>query len=326
MTELLVLTTNSISAEPGMSQWMSMWGSLCGKSAVKLRSDTFDRNVFEGRISYSTIGRIRICKIEATPHRVLRAENSNVLADNRPYKIVIQISGTSTVEQSGRSVTLPPGEWTIYDAGKPYAIANPENVEQFVVIVPREVITSARFDLQLLVAQPFSARIGVGRLACGLVRVAFEEMSELHLQSTDDLADSLVRLFQQALLERSSQEINAPRTVLLCDRIKTYVENNLRDPNLSIGHLARDLNHSKRNLHRVFAPQGLTISGFIWKMRLESSQRALSAPGLSSRSITEIAYDCGFSSSAHFSRMFKQVVGISPREYRHRHLADAPAM
>ncbi|MDO3384220.1 AraC family transcriptional regulator [Gilvimarinus sp. SDUM040013] len=35
--------------------------------------------------------------------------------------------------------------------------------------------------------------------------------------------------------------------------------------------------------------------------------------------ISDIAYDWGFSSNAHFSRAFKKYTGLSPREYRSLH-------
>lgn len=36
----------------------------------------------------------------------------------------------------------------------------------------------------------------------------------------------------------------------------------------------------------------------------------------SSKSISEIAYDLGFKYPQHFTRLFKQKVGVSPNEYR----------
>lgn len=35
--------------------------------------------------------------------------------------------------------------------------------------------------------------------------------------------------------------------------------------------------------------------------------------------LTDIAFACGFSSSAHFSRLFKQVYGVTPSKFRKEH-------
>jgi AraC-like DNA-binding protein len=37
------------------------------------------------------------------------------------------------------------------------------------------------------------------------------------------------------------------------------------------------------------------------------------------RGLTEIAYDCGFTSSSQFSKTFRKCTGLSPRAYRTTH-------
>lgn len=48
--------------------------------------------------------------------------------------------------------------------------------------------------------------------------------------------------------------------------------------------------------------------------RIQSSAQMLSRN--SGRSVTDIAFDCGFNSSQYFATVFRQIKGISPREYR----------
>lgn len=44
--------------------------------------------------------------------------------------------------------------------------------------------------------------------------------------------------------------------------------------------------------------------------------RAMMAIQHSNSSLTDVAYEFGFSDQAHFSKMFKKIAGLSPREYR----------
>jgi len=292
-----------------------MWGSLFGRSAGSLKSDACGTEIFDGRIEYAEIGPLKLCKINSSPHRVTRTATA-AQSDTRAYKVVTQFQGSSTFEQEGRRVLISPDEWTIYDSGKPYRVCSAVDVEQYVVTLPREAFAGPRFMMDGLVAQGFSARTGVGRLACSMVRAAFEEIYVSQLQSTEDLADTITKLFQQALYERLGPRTDISRSDILRDRMRTYICDNLRDPDLSISRLAQVMNQTKRNLHRVFSTEGQTISDFIWRMRLDWSSRALVNPTLEHRSITDIAFGCGFSSSAHFSRSFKEQFGMSPRDYR----------
>jgi AraC-like DNA-binding protein len=58
---------------------------------------------------------------------------------------------------------------------------------------------------------------------------------------------------------------------------------------------------------------GTTPARHLWKMRVEKGVQLLAETGLT---IAEIAYHCGFKNPFHFSRMVRQLQGISPRAIR----------
>ena len=69
---------------------------------------------------------------------------------------------------------------------------------------------------------------------------------------------------------------------------------------------------SLRYLHVLFEGCDMSASEWIWNRRLQRAYDGL-AKG-DGRSITTIAFDNGFNSSAHFSTMFRRKFGISPRD------------
>ena len=71
---------------------------------------------------------------------------------------------------------------------------------------------------------------------------------------------------------------------------------------------------SRSNLHRkIKALTGLSSSHFIRKVRIEHAKELMDNPELQ---ISEIAYMVGFSNPAYFNRVFNEVEGRSPRDYR----------
>lgn len=56
-----------------------------------------------------------------------------------------------------------------------------------------------------------------------------------------------------------------------------------------------------------------TLVEYIMNLRIQKAIELLKDPA---NSITWVGYEVGFNDSTHFSRMFKKVVGISPRTYR----------
>ncbi|MCP4431787.1 MAG: GlxA family transcriptional regulator [Gammaproteobacteria bacterium] len=83
--------------------------------------------------------------------------------------------------------------------------------------------------------------------------------------------------------------------------------------------LAQMLGSTVRQLNRVFLEHAKASPQEVWRdMRLQHGRWRLIN---SKRTITQIAYECGFADSSHFSRWFKTKFGETPRSYREHRLA-----
>jgi AraC-like DNA-binding protein len=100
------------------------------------------------------------------------------------------------------------------------------------------------------------------------------------------------------------------------EQIKQIINQNLKQPDLCVGELARQFGYSIRYIQRLFSEEDCTVSNYIRRQRLEGCRRHLADPAWLNHSITEIAFNWGFNSSAHFSRVFKEQYGINARDFR----------
>ena len=97
------------------------------------------------------------------------------------------------------------------------------------------------------------------------------------------------------------------------DRVIDYLRANL-DRQVKLDELAKVACFSEFHFHRIFgAVTGETLNNFTNRLRLEKAARLLR---YSEQSLTDIALDCGFSSSATFSRAFRSGYDTSPRQFR----------
>jgi AraC family transcriptional regulator len=97
------------------------------------------------------------------------------------------------------------------------------------------------------------------------------------------------------------------------DRVIDHLRENLHRP-VKLAELANVACFSEFHFHRIFsAVSGETLNNFTNRLRLEKAARLLR---YSEQSLTDIALDCGFSSSATFSRAFRSGYETSPREFR----------
>lgn len=94
-----------------------------------------------------------------------------------------------------------------------------------------------------------------------------------------------------------------------------YINRHLADPELSAERIADALFISRRRLYQLFN-DGDGISGRIRRMRIERAKQLLADPTRASAGVGELARQCGFVNSAHFSRTFRAIVGRTPKEYR----------
>jgi AraC-like DNA-binding protein len=101
-------------------------------------------------------------------------------------------------------------------------------------------------------------------------------------------------------------------------KVKLYIEQHLRDPELSPSAIAAGLRLSSHYLRMIFATSSETVSAYILRRRLEESARQMVDPAWRGRSIAEIAFAWGFNSAPHFTRSFRDRYGVSPRHYRCR--------
>lgn len=97
-------------------------------------------------------------------------------------------------------------------------------------------------------------------------------------------------------------------------RVMDHIERHLAEP-MTLEELARVAAFSPYHFHRIFsAITGETLARFIGRLRLERAAAHLVA--YPDRSITEVAYDNGFSSPSAFSRAFKAHYGFSATTWR----------
>ena len=99
------------------------------------------------------------------------------------------------------------------------------------------------------------------------------------------------------------------------NKVTDYIDSNL-GREMTLKELSNVAGFSQYHFHRIFAAMtGETLFSFITRLRLERAASQLCALH-NAKTITQIAQDLGFSSSAVFSRAFKKRFLRSPTQFR----------
>jgi AraC-like DNA-binding protein len=312
-SNLAVVSTSNVAP----SERLSLWGDFVCGHIGSLQADMFGDQNFNGRLELGQSRGVSVARILASRHRIQRTPHL-IRKDNRDYvKLVAQVEGVGCFEQNGAKTVLAPGEWSLYDTTKPYTVSNPEPVSQIIMLLPRDPLLQLGLDLDRLSVRRFSGRRGVGRLTYELMMSTFAKLNRDALPSDDnDLAEQIASYVELAVLDRAGTSTDASLRESTRDRIKHFIDAHLDDPRLTLDRIAEAVGCSKRYLHKLFGDEIETLNDYIWQERLERIRQDLADPLMAARSITDIAFTRGFSSSAHFSRRFRDSYGVSPRVYR----------
>lgn len=97
-----------------------------------------------------------------------------------------------------------------------------------------------------------------------------------------------------------------------------------REPALTIGQLARRSGYPEYLVSAVINRRcGGTFWDYVNRLRVEAVRERL-CDGADTRTLLDIAYDCGFTSKSTFNAAFKRQVGDTPSAYRRAHAGAEP--
>ena len=108
----------------------------------------------------------------------------------------------------------------------------------------------------------------------------------------------------------------SPTTSIFIARFKEVVESRMENSELSVEDLAADMNLSRVQLYRkVKSITGSTPVELLRTARLNRAYRLLLT---TDRSVSEIAYQVGFTAPSYFTKCFKEEYGMLPGEVRNQ--------
>lgn len=143
-----------------------------------------------------------------------------------------------------------------------------------------------------------------------IMRIAMDDNSQKDIMADFALKELLIRLMQTQA--RNMVEKNIAKNKSRIGFAVDYIKKNLHQK-LSIDSIAKMAYVSKSNFFKMFKDElGTSPNEFILQERINRAKELLA----SQNSIKETAYQTGFSDTNYFTRVFKQLVGVTPKSYQ----------
>lgn len=282
---------------------------------VRLDFGTADED--KSRIISAMLGACRLTRLEADRHIVFGERVMADPDDPDTIKLILQTEGSASLAQGGLYAPISANALVIYDPRRPYMLTNSTSVRQLLLQLPRHALPHAAVER---LAAPFIAHAmqdAMCRILLSLMESTICEIGHLDTARRLSVGQTMIDLVRSLIGGdmQLARPVANPLDMLL-QRIKDFIDGNLVRPDLTVGMIARRMGCSVRYVYRAFEVERLTPSGYIWDLRLQRAAAQLRETGGYAGEISEIAFALGFSSSAHFSRAFRNRYGTSPSQWR----------
>jgi AraC-like DNA-binding protein len=293
------------------------WNAIVGETFTGCVVDAEARR-FDGELWRCRIGDLKLVKVRAQTSVVGRWLTEGPRHGSGSVLLHLQSVGRSINRQNGRSVTVDPGDAVLCDPDHPYTVEFLSRYEMYIVELPAIGVLAREpgFDLERFAGQKVERKRS--QLLLAFLRTAWLQRDCLEHDS--DWRDCVSRIstdLAMRAISKAGGHDAVGASAELRRGVMEYIRRNLVDSELRTSSIARALNVSPRSVQKVFEQRATTTSSFILQQRLGLAAERLTLEG-GRLSITDLAYDCGFSDSAYFSRCFSRYFGVAPRDYRRK--------
>lgn len=271
---------------------------------------------FRGLLRGAGVDGIHLTDLRATAHTVERTPELIAADDSSYYKVSMLLAGTGVLIQDDRAAYLRPGDFAIYDTGRPYSLEFDDAFRTVVLMFSKHLMNVPMIgDMTAVLV---SGRSGPGGIVSPFLGQLAKNLNQLDGATGARLTTSAVDLLSTVFIhELGLTDTSVHPHGALLQRILAYIDRNLGSPRLAPATIAAAHYISVRQLHALFREHhDSTVAAWIRMRRLEQCRRELANAELAGRPVSVIATRWGFGDAAHFSRAFKGMYGVSPREYR----------
>ncbi|MFE9251311.1 AraC family transcriptional regulator [Streptomyces sp. NPDC007088] len=274
--------------------------------------------LLDGTLRTHQFGGVRVAVVKGEgPRELIRPGRRVAPAGEGVLRVLRPLTGAVWVVQDGRHGTVRAPQLICLDSTRPYKASMPENFRLVDVTVAHRLVGLTADEAASFTARPWTGAEGLAALLSSLLEGLGRHGREVET-AVDLLGGSVVGLTAALFSERMREFAEDPRIArqALMLQVQSYVRARLAEPGLNAETVARSHHVSLRYLQKVFQEHGISPARWIRDERLARCRTELADPHLDHLPVALIGERAGLYGASHFSRLFRDRYGITPREYR----------
>ncbi|KPW91981.1 AraC family transcriptional regulator [Pseudomonas syringae pv. coryli] len=227
----------------------------------------------------------------------------------------LMTGGYVDIDEAGKQHRFMAGSMFFIDPGQSFQESFTQHGQMTVLRIPKSSLRDRglRHSLPgLMVADMESADI---RAARDLIHCIAQQQAAPGLVIRELMGRQLLELIDAMLGGPGDKAVSRSTDVVLL-RARRYIYTRLSDTELDCAAIAGAVHVSVKHLQRLFRSQETTVMRDVWNIRLQHAQQLLSSTRTLRPSVQDVAWQCGFTTAAHFSRAYRAQFGICPSHVR----------
>jgi AraC family transcriptional activator of tynA and feaB len=268
---------------------------------------------FGASLSLMRIGPLTLSDCRGSAFRMVRQGCS----ESGGLALLIQKEGECVLRHQNREILLGPGRFCVLPADSPVEFEMRGTYRQLSLRFRASLMAERFPGWEQRAFSPVACDSGAGGMLLGLIWAMEQHGETSNTQCCLEAFQAMLGLLATALSEHTANAPHAAATRMSIyhkARIRSYVLENLANPELDIARIAGAVGLSQRYLHQLFADEPMQLMQWIWSERLERCFKALAHREERDCSVSAVAYSWGFNDASHFSRAFRKRYGVCPRD------------
>lgn len=232
--------------------------------------------------------RINIITGESPPHK------------HKDYEIIVCTKGSGSFIYDEKGIKMVPGKIVVIPPGVMHSGIKDEVYERIYI--------NGEFNKIFSITSPCVISDNVRNEGMQLVKMIYENR-----YANNEYIFALVNAFSHFLLQ--NMEIDEEMVTVIKD-IMEAISNDYHNSNINLSGLLRQSGYAEDYIRSQFTKViGKTPTSFLTETRIHHACYLIDIYGRN-LSLADIGEKCGYTDYTYFSKRFKGIMGVSPREYR----------
>jgi AraC-like DNA-binding protein len=299
---------------------LDAWRDLVSRKLITLDVKPVGDQPFRARVQLRALPGLRFAwgDVDASSNRWTKEAADS---GNNDVIVVVNLNDQFVVTQNGREVTLGAGDACLTACETPGSYDQPTFSSVLCVRLPRANIETLIPNLDDRTARLIPGDTAALRLLVSYIRVLDDDhrlaTPELRRLIVKHIQDLTVLILNPSKDSRVLAESGGGRAARL-NLVKKFILQNLDRRDLSVAKVAAHIGATPRYVQKLLETEGTTYSEFTLVSRLERVYAALKDLRKLNRTISDIAFDNGFTDISNFNHAFRRRFRASPSDIRNR--------